>query len=177
MHQKRSQTLTCLLAGDAICKSVSSSNWFNNSHTVGVYVTAEKLREVDTLPIIQEALQQGVLLAPRWLTKKNTSFNCCACCRQKTVSPGCGRQERIDAVAAHRCGFFASDTGRRHELTWLLLITQTLLHPFRQRLPSTYCSPTHRTTMAARAKTVRAVAAADTVTPYDWLKALGAHSR
>ncbi|GMH33492.1 hypothetical protein BSKO_01326 [Bryopsis sp. KO-2023] len=43
----------------AICSAVTSSPWFKQCKNLGVYVHCDRLNEVDTSPIIQEALATG----------------------------------------------------------------------------------------------------------------------
>ncbi len=45
--------------GSAICQRVMMSPWFAAARSVGLYVTCERLREVDTSVLLAAALQDG----------------------------------------------------------------------------------------------------------------------
>lgn len=46
--------------GSSIQQLVINSAFFHRAQSVGLYVTCERLREVDTMAVLQAALQQGV---------------------------------------------------------------------------------------------------------------------
>jgi hypothetical protein len=46
-------------AGSAIADAVLCSPYFKQCKRIGMYVTCEKLREVDTTKILKAALEQG----------------------------------------------------------------------------------------------------------------------
>lgn len=48
-------------AGSRIAQQVVASPFFQEARSVALYITCERLREVDTMALLQAALQQGVL--------------------------------------------------------------------------------------------------------------------
>ncbi len=47
------------VAGLAVTERLLTSDMFKNSRSVGVYVSCERLHEVDTFPVLRHLLQQG----------------------------------------------------------------------------------------------------------------------
>jgi hypothetical protein len=46
-------------AGSQIAQQVIASSFFQEARSVGLYITCKRLREVDTMALLQAALQQG----------------------------------------------------------------------------------------------------------------------
>jgi len=46
-------------AGAQIAQHILQSRFFKEAHSVGLYITCERLREVDTTALLDEALQHG----------------------------------------------------------------------------------------------------------------------
>jgi hypothetical protein len=53
-------------AGSQIAQQVINSAFFQEARSVGLYITCERLREVDTMALLQAALQQGVQHCMQW---------------------------------------------------------------------------------------------------------------
>jgi hypothetical protein len=47
-------------AGSQVAQQVINSAFFQEARSVGLYITCERLREVDTMALLQAALQLGV---------------------------------------------------------------------------------------------------------------------
>lgn len=89
------------MAGAKICSAVLSSSWFHKCSNIGIYIHCEKLNEVDTSAIVNEALAAG---KSGTLTKNFLSIEYII-----LTAVGCV-YERKELLHPH-CGNFASRNG------------------------------------------------------------------
>lgn len=72
--------------GSSIQQLVMSSAFFQQARSIGLYVTCDRLREVDTMAVLQATLQQGVLSTAALQQLHRKAASSCFCSRFRWTS-------------------------------------------------------------------------------------------